>query len=102
LSALRKTFNRPGFGRRSSLLHAVLLVEGRAPIRCLARDVDENGAFLELGHAIKLPYRFRLQWEDLGVGAECEVLDADGAHVRIGFTTAEGPSVVRRFGGPRA
>jgi hypothetical protein len=99
VSTSLKSSRPPVFGRRPSLFHAVILAEGRAPIRCLAQEIDEHGASLEFGQTGILPKRFRLQWAELGIGADCEVLSTEGSCVRVAFTSEEGVAVARRYGG---
>jgi hypothetical protein len=97
VSALRNTSRRPAFGRRPSLFQAVALIEGRASLDCFVHDIDEDGAVLEFGCPIALPRCLRLQWQALGVGAECEVHHTEGPLVEVSFTTDEGPEIARRY-----
>ena len=97
MSALRNTSKRPSFGRRPSLFQAAVLIEGRASLNCFVHDISEDGAVLEFGCPIALPRRLRLQWQAIGVGAECEVHRTEGPLVEVGFTTGEGPEIARRY-----
>ncbi len=97
MSALRTSSKRPAFGRRPSLLQAVVLIEGRASLNCFVHDIGEDGAVLEFDCPIALPSRLRLQWEAIGVGADCEVHRTEGPLVEVSFTTDEGPAIARRY-----
>jgi hypothetical protein len=98
VSALRNRHERPAFGRRPSLLNAVVLVEGRTPLKCFVVDIGEGGAVLEFWKPLALRPHFRLQWESLGIGAECTVHHTEGSQVEVRFTSDEGPAIARRFG----
>lgn len=98
MSALRNRPERPAFGRRPSLLNAVVLMEGGAPLRCFVVDIGEGGAVLEFWKPLALRPHFRLQWEALGIGAECMVHYTEGSQVEVRFTSDEGPAIARRFG----
>jgi hypothetical protein len=102
VSASHKEISNRGFGRRRSLLHAVVEMERRSAVRCLVRHIDESGAVIEFGGPIVLQSRFRLFWVELGVGADCEVRQTDGANVTVGFTTPDGPAIARRYAGDQS
>jgi len=73
-------------------------MEGGAPLRCFVVDIGEGGAVLEFWKPLALRPHFRLQWEALGIGAECMVHYTEGSQVEVRFTSDEGPAIARRFG----
>jgi hypothetical protein len=73
-------------------------MEGGAPLRCFVVDIGEGGAVLEFWKPLALRPHFRLQWEALGIGAECIVHHTEGSQVEVRFTTYEGSAIARRFG----
>ena len=90
------------FGKRMSLVHAQLHIGGTAPIRCTVRQIDVDGAEIELSRPGILPPRVRLHWDQYGDGAECEVVGTEGPTVRVAFTSNKGPEILRRFEADRA
>lgn len=80
--------DRRAFGRKPTYQHAVILLNGRAPIRCVVRDLSAGGASLDFGRPITLPSRFALKWDGSGVTANCEVRHAWETGVGVQFTAS--------------
>lgn len=80
--------DRRAFGRKQTYQHAVILLSGRAPIRCIVRDLSAGGASLDFGRPITLPSRFALKWDGSGVTAHCEVRHAWETGVGVQFTSS--------------
>jgi hypothetical protein len=85
-----------------SLVHAHLQTGGIAPIRCVVREIDMDGAEIELSRPTILPSRVRLRWDQYGDSAECEIVGTEGPIVRVVFTSSKGPEILRRFEADRA
>ena len=64
---------RRHFGRRVSCLHGWLVMEGRARIACVVRNVSNGGALLECPVPKVLPFRFQLVIDCKGFEATCEL-----------------------------
>jgi hypothetical protein len=90
------------FGRRTSLVHALLQIGGVAPFRCTVHQIDDDGAEIELSRPVVLPRQVRLYWEQYGDSAECEVVGTEGPTVRVTFTSGKGSEILRRFEADRA
>lgn len=102
MSNIRTHSAQQTFGRRTSLVHALLQMGGVAPIRCTVHQIDDEGAEIELSRPVVLPMRVRLYWEQFGDGAECDVIRTEGAIVRVAFTSNKGSEILRRFEADRA
>jgi hypothetical protein len=87
--------DRRAFGRRPTNQYAVAHVAGRAPLRCVVRDISEGGALLEFGEPVLLRNRLRLVWEGSGEQAECEVRHVQGAKAGVQFICPNGPRIAR-------
>lgn len=97
--SVQRSLKQTAFGRRPSLLHAVVQIEGRPPLRCLVHQVGDEGATIEFGSTLILPTRLRLKWEGIAAGADCEVRRTNGKLVEVGFTSSEGTEIARKYGG---
>lgn len=73
-------------------------MEGKPPLKCFVVDLGEGGAVLEFWKPLALRPHFRIQWEAMGIGAECTVHHTEGSQVEVRFTSDEGPAIARRFG----
>ena len=73
MSTAQSFTERRQFGRRSTLLHGWLLVEGRPRIACIIRNVSEGGALVECPVPKVLPFRFQLVIDCKDFEATCEV-----------------------------
>ena len=95
MSAIRSYADRRAFGRRPTNQHAVAHVTGRAPLRCVVRDISEGGALLDFGEPVSLPHRLRLVWDGSGEHAECEVRHVQGGNAGVQFICSNGPRIAR-------
>ncbi len=86
------------FGRRRSLLHALVLMPRRHPVRCLVQEIHNGDALIEFAKPVSLPQRFQLLWEEIGVSVECEVRHAEGTRAEIGFLSDQGAMIARYLG----
>ena len=73
MRAVQPMTERRQFGRRKTLLHGWVVVEGRPKMACLVRNVSEGGALLECDVPKGLPFRFSLVIDCKGFQAWCEV-----------------------------
>lgn len=65
---------RRAFGRRRTLLHALVHTRGRPPTPCIVRNVSEGGALLEFpSDPYWLPSYFTLTIDSDGFSAQCEI-----------------------------
>ena len=87
--------DRRAFGRRPSNQHAMAHITGRAPLRCVVRDISEGGALLDFGESVLLRNRLVLVWEGTGYQAECEVRHVQGAKAGVQFICPNGPRIAR-------
>ncbi len=90
--------NGPRFGRRRSLLHALVEMPRRHAMRCLVQEINQSEAIIEFPSAVSLPARFSLRWEEIGVSAECEVRYTEGARVTVGFISDQSQMIARHLG----
>lgn len=102
MSNIRTKSGQPTFGKRTSLVHARLEIGSRASIRCTVNQIDDEGAEIELDRPVVLPKRVRLNWDQYGDGAECEIIGTEGPAVRVAFTSGKGAEILRRFEAERA
>ena len=83
--------DRREFGRRNSLLHGWLVIEGRPRIACLVRNVSEGGALLECPVPPEMPFHFELHIECKGFVATCEARHQSSTWIGVHFVDT--PSV---------
>jgi PilZ domain len=88
--------DRRAFGRRPTNQHAMAHITGRAPLRCVVRDISEGGALLDFGDPVLLRNRLRLVWEGTGEQAECEVRHVQGGKAGVQFICPNGPRIARQ------
>lgn len=86
---------RRAFGRRLTYQHAMAHMFGRAPLRCVVRDISEGGALLDFGCVVLLPSRLRVVWDGTGQQAECEVRNIRGEKAGVQFICPNGPRIAR-------
>ncbi|PPC88289.1 MAG: hypothetical protein CTY31_11385 [Hyphomicrobium sp.] len=89
--------DRRAFGRRPTYQHAVVLMTGRAPVRCIVRDISLTGAMLEFSDSVALSSRIQVRWEGSGLKADCEVRHQHGTKAGIQFTCATGPRIAKEI-----
>jgi hypothetical protein len=77
--------DRREFGRRNSLLHGWLVMEGRPRISVLVRNVSEGGALLECPVPKSMPFRFQLIIESKGFEATCEARHQSETWIGVSF-----------------
>ena len=87
--------DRRAFGRRPTNQHAMAHIAGRAPQRCVVRNISEGGALLDFGDPVVLRNRLRLVWEGTGEHAECEVRHVQGGKAGVQFICPNGPRIAR-------
>ncbi|MFN0218877.1 MAG: PilZ domain-containing protein [Hyphomicrobium sp.] len=85
--------DRRAFGRKATFQHAVVLIAGRSPVRCIVSDLSEGGAFLDFGGAVTLPARIQVRWEGQRAIANCEVRHAEATGIGVQFTCPVGPQI---------
>jgi hypothetical protein len=61
------------------------IIQGRAPLSCIVRNMSENGALIEFSAAIRLPARFHLEIPDLDTEAYCEICHQRSNRVGVEF-----------------
>jgi hypothetical protein len=88
--------DRRAFGRRPTNQHAMAHIAGRAPLRCVVRDISEGGALLDFGEPVLLRNRLRLVWEGSSEQAECEVRHVQGSNAGVQFICPNGPRIARQ------
>lgn len=76
------------FGRRHTRLHAIIEARGRSSIRCMARNLSEAGAVLEVAQPSSLPTRFTLIIEATKFVSQCEVTQRTENTVDVRFPIA--------------
>ena len=89
--------DRRAFGRRPTYQHAVVLMTGRATVRCIVRDISLTGAMLEFSDSVALSSRIQVRWEGSGLKADCEVRHQHGTKAGIQFTCAIGPRIAKEI-----
>ncbi|MEQ1670997.1 MAG: PilZ domain-containing protein [Hyphomicrobium sp.] len=92
LNTAKSGFERRAFGRRETLLPAVVRINHRTIIACTVRDVSEGGALLEFSEQIELPPRIRLT-----IGGSVNEIICDVRHQRghrAGVQFACGPLAI--------
>lgn len=89
--------DRRAFGRRPTYQHAVVLMTGRAPVRCIVRDISLTGAMIEFSDNVALSSRIQVRWEGSGLKADCEVRHQHGTKAGIQFTCATGPRIAKEI-----
>lgn len=85
-------FERRAFGRRETLLPAVVRINQRTILSCTVRDVSEGGALLEFPEVAELPPRIRLT-----IGGSVNEIICDVRHQRenrAGVQFACGPMAI--------
>ena len=78
---------RRQFGRRQTLLHAMITGRGRPPIACIVRDLSVSGARIEVEAPAWLPSRFRLIVEGT-LKTECEIVHRSTDAVGVRFVAS--------------
>src|SRR6266480_6242981 len=81
-----RSIERRQFGRRQTLLHAMITGRGRPPIACIVRDLSACGARIEVDAPAWLPSRFRLVVEGT-LKSECEVVHRSPGAVGVRFAS---------------
>src|SRR5690349_2164275 len=81
-----QTAERRQFGRRQTVLHAMITGNGRPPITCVVRDLSAGGARIEVEAPAWLPRHFRLIVEGT-LRSECEVMHRSADAVGVKFTS---------------
>lgn len=84
---------RRAFGRRETLIHAIVRIAGRPPEPCIVRNVSAHGALLELPSGLELPEQFRLVIEARGVDVQCQPRRRNGNQIGVEFCGEKHDSV---------
>ena len=95
MSSISLSADRRAFGRRPTYQFAITHRSGRAPLRCVVRDISEGGALLEFGEPVSLPSCIRLVWEGSSLEADCEVRHIQGTRVGVQFRGDAGTRIVK-------
>lgn len=83
------------FGRRTTVLHASIVIEGRAPIPCIVQNVSEGGALIAGVERHLLPMSFALLIASTGEHHRCEIKHARRDTIGVEFVT-RAPGAIRR------
>ena len=78
------------FGRRTTSLHAWIIVPGRPKLPCIVRNISVGGALLELDLPSWLPYNFRLLIDTSNFASDCEIRHHGPRSVGVRFIEAAG------------
>jgi hypothetical protein len=89
MDAPQKGIEKRQFGRRQTVLHAVVHPRGRPSIHCIVRDLSIGGARIETNAQAWLPSRFLLIIEALNFEAECQVMHRSNNCVGVRFAIAD-------------
>ena len=87
MSARQTVIERRQFGRRQTILHAMIYPRGRPSIRCIVRDLSAGGARIEVDTPAWLPSRFHLIIEATNFEADCEIMHRSHDDVGVRFST---------------
>ena len=77
--------DRRAFGRRPSSDQGIARIPGRPPVRCQIKNISQDGALLDFGAAVWLPFTFRLVWEAHEREEVCDIKHQNGQFVGISF-----------------
>ncbi len=83
------TSDRRQFGRRWSLVHGWICIDGRPRIACHVRNFSEGGALLMIDQALTLPYTFLLTVDAIDFKIGCEVRHRSQNKVGVRFISAD-------------
>ncbi len=90
---------RRAFGRRSSCIHATLLVPGRGPIPCVVKNFSPSGAMLDLSEHVEPPFRVKVRLSPGGRHLDCEVRHVRGLRIGVSFVgEGAGAELARALG----
>ena len=74
------------FGRRRTLIHAIIVTAKGGPQSCIVRNVSQGGALLEVRHPQKLPSHFVLVVAADRFEADCEIRHRTANAVGVQFS----------------
>jgi hypothetical protein len=81
---------RRQFGRRWTLVHGWICIEGRPRIACHVRNFCESGALLVVDQGARsLPYTFMLQIDAIDFKIGCEARHRNDTHVGVRFISSD-------------
>lgn len=80
--------DQPQFGRRGSLWHAWVVMNGRRRLPCVVRTISKTGALLEFADLLPNTSQFRLVVEGHGLDLECNVRHVRSHSVGVYFSDA--------------
>lgn len=90
---------RRAFGRRTTRVHALLLVPGRPASPCVIRNYSVTGAMLELSEDLDPPFNVKIRLFDTDDEIECEVRHCRERRLGVEFTSRDAGSILATVAG---